>query len=48
MPYEEGMFVTPKDIDLMIERMSGIIANGLNIALQENMTLEDINRFVNA
>ncbi len=47
-PYEENMFVTPKDVDSVIKRLSGIIANGLNIALQENMTLDDINRFVNA
>ncbi len=46
-PYEENMFVTPKDVDLVINRISGIIANGLNIALQPNLTKEDINRFMN-
>ena len=31
----------------MIESLSKIISNGINIALQPNMTMEDINKFLN-
>lgn len=46
-PYEENMFVTPKEVDSVISRLSGIIANFINITLQPNMTVEDINRYIN-
>lgn len=41
------MVVTPKEIDLMIESLCKIIANGINIATQPNLTLENINKFLN-
>lgn len=41
------MVVTPKDIDLVIDVISKIIANGINIALQPALTLDDINKYVN-
>ena len=41
------MVVTPKEIDLMIESLSKIIANGINIGVQPNMTMEEINKFLN-
>lgn len=41
------MIVTPKDIDLIIDSLSKIISNGINMAVQPNMNLDDINKFMN-
>ena len=46
-PQIGDMVVTPKDIDLVIDVISKIIANGINIALQPALTLEDINKYIN-
>lgn len=46
-PFVGDLVVTPKEIDLMIDSLSKIISNGINIALQPNLTLEDINKFLN-
>ena len=46
-PYVGTLVVTPKEVDLMIDSLSKIIANGINIGLQPNMTMEDINKFLN-
>ncbi|WP_294351126.1 GPR endopeptidase [uncultured Clostridium sp.] len=46
-PYVGDLVVTPKEVDLMIDSLSKIIANGINIGLQPNMTMEDINKFLN-
>ncbi len=46
-PCGENMFVTPKDVDSVIKRLSGIIANGINLALQYNLCADDINKFLN-
>lgn len=40
------MIVTPKDIDLVINSLSRIIANGINMAVQPNMNMEEINKFM--
>ena len=40
------MIVTPKDIDLVINSLSKIIANGINMAVQPNMNMEEINKFM--
>lgn len=40
------MIVTPKDIDLVISSLSKIIANAINMAVQPNMDMEDINKFM--
>ncbi|MCR4435845.1 MAG: GPR endopeptidase [Clostridiales bacterium] len=45
-PYIGNLIVTPKEIDDIIERISKVIANGLNIALHQGITLEDVNRYV--
>ncbi|WP_034438138.1 GPR endopeptidase [Clostridium ihumii] len=42
-----SMVVTPKDIDMVIECISKIIANGINIALQPALTLDDIDKYLN-
>lgn len=45
-PYIGNLIVTPKEIDDIIERISKVIANGLNIALHQGITLNDVNRYV--
>lgn len=40
------MIVTPKDIDLMVNSLSRIIANGINMAVQPNMDMDEINKFM--
>ncbi len=44
-PHIGNMFVTPKEIDEVIEYLAIIIANGINIAMHPGITMEDINRF---
>ena len=44
--YAENMFVTPKNVDAVIDRLSNIIANSLNIALHPGLDKEDINRYI--
>ena len=39
------LFVTPKEIDEIMEYLASIIANGINIAVHPCMTLEDINKY---
>lgn len=41
-----NMIVTPKDIDLVVDSLSKIIANGINMAIQPNMNMEEINKFM--
>ena len=45
-PYIGDLIVTPKDVDDTIENLSKIISNGINIALQPNLTMEYINKFI--
>lgn len=45
-PYIGNLIVTPKEIDDVIEKVSKVIANGLNIALHQGITLNDVNRYV--
>ncbi len=40
------LMVTTKDIDLVIERASKAVANGINLALHQNMTLRDVECYV--
>jgi spore protease len=40
-----GYIVTPKEVDTAVEKISEIIANGINIALHEGITINDINRY---
>ena len=37
--------VTPKDVDAVIESLAKIIANGINIALHEGISMDDINKY---
>ena len=45
-PYAENMFVTPKEVDAVIERLAEIISNAINIAVHPALTIDDINRYV--
>lgn len=45
-PYAENMFVTPKEVDEVIERLAEIISNAINIAVHPALTKEDINKYV--
>lgn len=40
------LMVTPKDIDLVIEKASKTVANGINLALHRNLTFDDIESYV--
>jgi spore protease len=46
-PYVGNLIVTPKEIDEAVEKISKVIANGLNIALHQGITLNDVNRYIN-
>lgn len=45
-PFMGNVIVTPKDIDVIIDDLSIIIANGLNIALHPSIGIEDVNRYI--
>jgi spore protease len=45
-PYVGNMFVTPKEIDAVIKRLSNIIASSLNIMLQPNLEFDEITKFL--
>lgn len=38
---------TPKEIDILIRKAAEVVANGINFALHDNITFEDIDIFVN-
>ncbi len=40
------LMVTPKDIDMVIEKTSKTVANGINLALHRNLTFKDIEGYV--
>lgn len=44
-PEVSKLFMTPKEIDEIIEYLASIISNGINIAVHPCMTLKDINKY---
>ena len=44
-PYTGNLFVTPKEVDAVVDRLANIIANSINIALHPGVTIEDINKY---
>lgn len=46
-PYMPNVVVTPKEIDELINNLSIIVANGINIALHHGIDLKDVNRYIN-
>lgn len=45
-PFMPNTIVTPKEIDELIDNLSIVIANGLNIALHPGIDLKDVNRYI--
>lgn len=45
-PFMANVIVTPTDIDALIDDLSIIIANGLNMALHPGIDLKDVNRYI--
>ncbi len=41
-----SMMVTPKEVDFIADRVSKILANGINLCLHRDLTQEEINAFV--
>ncbi len=46
-PFIGDLMVTPKDVDTIIDALSKIIADGINCAIQPNMNMDEINKFLN-
>lgn len=44
-PGHGDFVVTPKEVDFLVSRVAEVIANGINIALHEGITLKDIDRY---
>lgn len=45
-PYSGNMFVTPKEVDSVVDGLADIIGNAINIALHPGIDIHDINRYV--
>ena len=45
-PFMANVIVTPTEIDVLIDDLSIIIANGLNMALHPGIDLKDVNRYI--
>ncbi|NMB97208.1 MAG: GPR endopeptidase [Clostridiaceae bacterium] len=45
-PYTGNLIVTPKETDEVVDRISKVIANGLNISLHQGITLDDVDRYI--
>lgn len=41
------LIVAPKEVDMIIESLSKVISNGINMGIQPEMEMEDINKFLN-
>ncbi len=46
-PQMKDMMVTPKEIDSLIEDISDVVAEGLNISLHPGIHMDDVGRFMN-
>ncbi len=40
------LVVTPKEVDMLIDDVAGIIADGINLAVHNGLSLEDVNRYL--
>jgi spore protease len=45
-PHQDNMFVAPKEVDEVVERLSGIISRGINAALHPSVSEEDMERYM--
>lgn len=46
-PYFGNLMVTPKEVDRLIEDISVVIADGLNVALHPGIDTKDLGRYIN-
>lgn len=46
-PYIGNLMVTPKEIDRLIEDISVVVANGLNVALHPSIGMDDLDKYLN-
>ncbi|WP_130806604.1 GPR endopeptidase [Senegalia massiliensis] len=46
-PYMDNVMVTPKEVDDLINDLSQIISNGINISVHPGIDLKDVNRYLN-
>lgn len=45
-PYEQNLFVTPRDIDEIIVTVAKMVGYSINLSLHENLDIEDITSFL--
>ena len=45
-PFSGNLVVTPKDCDEVVDMLSKIVANGINMALHQNIGPDDVDRFI--
>lgn len=45
-PYVGDLVVTPKEVDAVIDSVSKVIANGINISLQPALSMDEINQYI--
>lgn len=45
-PYVGNLMVTPKEVDTVIDSVSKVIADGINLALQPALEMEEINKYI--
>ena len=46
-PSVGDLIVTPKEVDAVIDSLSKIIGDGINLAIQPNLDMDEINKFMN-
>ncbi len=45
-PYVGELMVTPKEVDVVIDSVSKVVANGINISLQPELSKEEIDQYI--
>lgn len=45
-PFVGNLMVTPKEVDMIVDSLTKIIANGINLALQPALELDEINQYI--
>lgn len=45
-PYVGNLMVTPKEVDIVIDSVSKVIANGINLALQPALEMDEISKYI--
>ncbi|MBS4534564.1 GPR endopeptidase [Clostridium sp. D2Q-14] len=46
-PYMDNVMVTPKEVDDLINDLSQVVSNGINISVHPGIDLKDVNRYLN-